>query len=69
MSKREGFIPRKDPTKRSKAAAEKGEQYMLTATGDVMIQYEDNGAGSDGVSKHERPKYVGGFSPARGTGR
>ena len=66
LSKRTGFVPRKDLTKGSKAAAERRGQYFVTSTGDVLIQ-SDNGA--NGESTHERPRYVGGYTPARGSGR
>lgn len=67
LSRKPGFIPRKDLTKRSKAAADKGEQCFATTSGDVLVQSLGNSDIVSYDSKHDRPKYVSGFSPSRGS--
>ena len=65
LSRKSGFVPRKDLTKGARADAERRAQCFETTSGDVLIQTSDNSTGKNGTAKHGRPRYMGGYSPAR----
>ena len=69
MSKRSGFVIRKDLTKNSKEAAKKRTLCFDTTDGEVLITPSSGGVELGDASKHDKPRYVGGFAPARGVGR